>query len=125
MAQLPPAGQDLLFAKIRAGECSSYAQLRATAAAVRESLQVVELFGEPSDKPSEAQRRLARSLEQRFEQVRKVLNASTVDNEVVALKKINPHRAGSLADLARAIQGDLARIEAALRQQQGELEMVA
>lgn len=125
MAQLPPAGQDQLFKLIRAGECPDYATLRAQAAAVKCALEQQDFFGELDDKPTEAEKRLAKGLESRFGQVIRCLRASTVDNEVVAVRKVSPDRAGSLADLAHEMQRELARIEKALRSGAPQLELAA
>lgn len=38
------------------------------------------------------------------------------DNQVVAVRRTNPHRAGNLADLLGVMQKDLRRIELALRE---------
>lgn len=113
MAQLSPAGQDRLFAIIRVGGCDSYTALRAAALAIRDGERQVSFLDE--DGPSESEKRLAKGLEARFSQVIKVLQASTVDNEVVAVRKISPDRASTLADMAQQMRAELARIEAALR----------
>lgn len=114
MAQLSPAGQDRLFTMIRKGECPNYAQLRSAAMVLRDAESAPAMF-DLGDEPTPAEKQLARGLEKRIGQVAAVLRASTVDNEVLALKKIDPTRAGTVADLLKAMQGDLRRIEAALR----------
>lgn len=114
MAQLSPGGQDALFKLIRSGQCPDYGSLRAAAMNVRDAERQVDFFGS-DDKPTDAEKRLARGLESRFASLVKALRASTVDNEVVAVKKIAPDRAGTLADLCAAACGDLRRIEQALR----------
>lgn len=114
MAQLSPTGQDHLFRAIRRGECPTYEALRSAALVLRDREQQTSLL-DPTDEPTANERSLAKGLERRFAQVAAVLRASTVDNEVIAVKKIDPTRAGTLADLIKAIQGDLARIETALR----------
>jgi ParB/RepB/Spo0J family partition protein len=113
MAQLSPAGQDRLFKAIRMGECPTYAALRSMALVIRDSEREVSFLDDEG--PTANERTLAKSLERRFAQVAAVLRASTVDNEVVAVKKVDPTRAGTLADLMAAMQGDLRRIELALR----------
>lgn len=125
MAQLSPGGQHQLFKLIRTGQCPDYGSLRAAAMNVRDAERQVDFFGD-DDKPTEAEKRMAKGLEARVSQVIKVLQASTVDNEVVAMKKVNPDRASQLADLFGAMAGDIRRIEAALRSAAPrELEMAA
>jgi ParB family chromosome partitioning protein len=114
LAQLSPSGQDRLFARIRAGECRTFNELRAASLEIRESERVVDMFAQDADKLTESERRAARSLESRFAQVVKLLRASTVNNEVVAIRKVNPDRAGHLAVLAHEMRAELARIERAL-----------
>lgn len=114
MAQLSPAGQDRLFQKIRVGECKSYDALRAASLAIREEEAQLDLIGGET-RMSEADARQIRAFEQRFARVAAILRASTVDNEVVAVRKVNPDKAGRLADLAAAMSTDLTRIAAALR----------
>lgn len=123
MAQLDPVGQDRLFKLIKAGACPDYGTLRATAMQVRDELAQVDFFG-MDDKPTEAEKRLAKGLESRFASVIKALRVSVVDNEVVAVKKISPDRASSLADQARVMQEELGRIERALRGVTPKLELV-
>lgn len=114
MAQLSPHGQDRLFRLIKTGQCPTYNALRSAGLVIRDSEAQTSLLDE-SDAPSAHQRQLAKGLERRFAQVAAVLRASTVDNEIVAIKKIDPARADTLADLLAAMQGELRRIEAALR----------
>ncbi|HEY5410916.1 MAG TPA: ParB/RepB/Spo0J family partition protein, partial [Caulobacteraceae bacterium] len=84
MAQLDPADQDRLFRAIKRGECSTYAQLRSTAAVLKTEATQTSLLG--PDEVSPVERQLAKGLEKRVGQVIAVLRASTVDNEIVALK---------------------------------------
>lgn len=124
MAQLDPVGQDRLFKLIRAGACPDYGTLRAQAMQVRDELAQGDFFGADHDKPTDAEKRLAKGLEARFAQTIRLLRSSVVDNEVVAVKKISPDRASSLADQARVMQAELGRIEQALRGAAPKLELV-
>lgn len=72
----------------------------------------------------EAERRMVKGLEARFASVIRTLQASVVDNEVVAVKKISPDKAGTLADQAKVMQAELGRIERALRCVAPKLELV-
>jgi ParB/RepB/Spo0J family partition protein len=113
MAQLKPVDQDRLFRAIKTGAVSTYTELRSMAAAIQAESGQGSLLG--PDDVSPAERQLARSLEARIGKVAAMLRACTVENEVVAVRKVDPTRAGSLADLISAMQGDLARIGTALR----------
>lgn len=114
MAQLSPGGQDRLFQKIRLGECKSYDALRAASLAIREEEAQLDLMGGAME-ISAADRRQVQAFEARFARVAAILRASTVNNEVVAVRKVNPDKASRLADVASAMRADLAHIEAALR----------
>jgi ParB family transcriptional regulator, chromosome partitioning protein len=116
MARLQPRAQAILFAAIRAGRCASYNDLRSAANAL---VQVEAQFDMMPDAPPPAtpeERKLAGGFEAKVEQVAALLRHSISDNEIVATKKVNPHRAGHLADLLGAMQKDIRRIELALRE---------
>jgi ParB family chromosome partitioning protein len=113
MSTMSARGQDALFERIRNGECD-HMNIRAVAAECRALDQQEPMFA-MEGAPSMAERKLAASLESRFQRVIGVLRVSTVDNEVVAARKVNPNRAATLADMAREMALELARIEAALR----------
>lgn len=121
MAQMAPPEQDRLFKAIKRGECSTYNQLRSTAAVIKAESGQLSLIDDAG--PSKIDRQLAKGLEKRIGQVAAVLRASTVDNEIVALRKIDPHKAGGVADLLDAMQGDLQRIATALRSQCAQQEL--
>lgn len=123
MAQLSAGGQAKLFSRIREGGFDDLS-LRAIAAEIGESEKQGSMF-EMQAGPSESVRRLAISLENRFYRVASVLRASTVDCEVVAVRKVNPNRAESMADIADQMAAELGRIAAALRESVGEQEMAA
>ena len=53
-----------------------------------------------------------------------MLRAGVRDNQVVAVNKINPDRAGTLADILAAMQRDLRRIEVALREAAVQAELL-
>ena len=114
MAKLAPTGQDKLFAMIRVGQCETYTALRLATMTLRAEERQVGFFSD-DDKPTENERRMARGLEARFGQVVKVLRAATVDNEIVAVRKVGPDRASTLADIAAEMRKELTRIETALR----------
>lgn len=118
MAQLSPGGQDRLFAAIRKGECPTAALLRSTALVLREEDRQGDMDwgdGATTQAPTVNERQLAKGLERRIQSVAAMLRASIVENEVVATRKVDPTRAGTLADLCAAMVSDLARLEASLR----------
>jgi ParB family chromosome partitioning protein len=114
LAKLDPADQDRLFRAIKAGECATTLALQSRAAAIREEAAQVDAFADLG-RPSERDTRLANGFEARVRRVAAVLQEASVDNEVVAVRKVDPNRAESLADLFQAMRGDLLRIELALR----------
>ena len=54
-----------------------------------------------------------------------MLRTGISDNQVVAVRKVSPHRAGILADQFGAMQKDLRRIEVALREAAIQAEFLA
>ena len=58
------------------------------------------------------------------ERVGAMLRAGVRDNQIVAVKKVNPDRAGTLADILAAMQRDLRRIEIALREVAVQAELL-
>jgi ParB family chromosome partitioning protein len=116
MARLAtPRAQATLFTAIRTGACRTYNDLRATATALAnvEAQPAFTLAAAPP--PTEAERSDASAFEAQVERVSAMLRAGIDENRVVAVKKVSPHRAGHLADLLGAMQGDLRRIELGLR----------
>jgi ParB family transcriptional regulator, chromosome partitioning protein len=113
LAQLSPLGQDKLFAKIRVGACATYDALRAASLAIRDGEAQLDLVG--GTQTSESERRMVKSFESRIAKVASALRASVVNNEVIAVRKVNRDQAMRIADLMVAMKGDLSRIESALR----------
>jgi len=114
LAKLEPGDQNRLFRAIKAGECATTLQLQSRAAVIREEAAQIDCFADHA-KPSEAHVRLASGFEARVRRLSAMLRESTVDNEIVAVKRVDPSRADTLADLFAAMRGDLERIESALR----------
>ena len=115
MSRLEPREQDVLFRSISAGKVADYNTLRASADALVEKACQTSMLSD-DDQPTESERTAARSFKGRIDKVAALLRSSIVDNEVVALGKINPYEAGNTADLVAAMTTDLKRIEIALRQ---------
>lgn len=120
MAQLQPGGQDALFGAIRRGECSNYSLLRSTALVLRDAEAQTDFLsseeiGQLPTPPTANERQLAKGLERRIGQVAAMLRATIVDHEVRAVQRVDPTRAGTLADLVHAMVSDLRRLEVNLR----------
>jgi ParB family chromosome partitioning protein len=117
LSRLSPANQDVLFRAIRSGQCRTYDQLRAQATALVEAeAQSVFFAVEEAPAPSAAEVKAATRFEAKIGQVAKLLRQGISENEVVAVKKVDPTKAGTLADLIEQMQKDLKRIELGLRQ---------
>jgi ParB/RepB/Spo0J family partition protein len=117
LARLSPRGQAILFAAIRAGSCKTYGDLRASATAlVNAEAQLSLMPPDAPPPPSDNDRRLATAFEANVERIALMLRTGIHDNQIVAVRKVSPHRAGNLADLFGQMQKDLRRIEIALRE---------
>ena len=115
MARMSPRGQTALFNAIRSGACKTAADLRVVAAALVDAEAQMDLIADEPAQPSRETREKASAFEAHVERVAALLRSGISDNQVVAVKKTNPHRAGHLADLLAVMQKDLRRIEVALR----------
>lgn len=114
LAGLSPQGQSKLLRAINAGHCSTNGALKSAAGAIAEAEAQTAMFDQaPAATTAEA--RAARTFEARVEQVAAMLRAGIADNVVTAVKRVDPGRAGTLADLLAAIQRDVQRLENALR----------
>jgi ParB/RepB/Spo0J family partition protein len=117
LARLSPRGQTTLFNAIRAGSCKSYGDLRASATAlVNAEAQLTLMPPDGPPPPSDEDRRLATAFEANVDRIALMLRTGIHDNQIVAVRKVSPHRAGNLADLFGQMQKDLRRIEIALRE---------
>ena len=99
MARLAPRGQMVLFNAIRTGACKSYNDLRATANALVNAEAQVAFTLETQPGPTEEEQRLATSFEAQVDRIALMLRTGIRDNQMVAVRKVSPHRAGVLADL--------------------------
>jgi ParB family chromosome partitioning protein len=123
LATLETGAQRELFRAINAGQCETTLALKAKGAELRQAAAQIDAFADLA-RPSESSRRLAQGFEARVRKLAATLRESTVDNEVVAVRKVDPTRADTLADLFAAMRGDLERIERALRQMSAQ-ELIA
>ena len=117
MTKLSPEGQGQLFEAINTGKIPGRAGLLAFTETIRDQERQVAMFEpEPEEeRPTEDDRRAVRTFMDRIEQVAALLRSSIVENEIVAVGKVNPNDADTAADLVKAMMTDLRRIEAALR----------
>jgi hypothetical protein len=99
---------------------SAPAVARATAASasalVNAEVQLTLMPPDSPPPPNDEDRRLATAFASNVEWIALMLRTSIHDNQVVAVRKVSPHRAGNLADLFGQTQKDLRRIEIALRE---------
>lgn len=106
--------QDMLFRLIRSGSCNTYAALRNASECLLAATSQSALFT-PQDPPTPSEMRLAKSFEDKINSVASMLRAGIAENQVTAIKKVNPSRAATIADTLAAMQTDLRRLENALR----------
>jgi ParB/RepB/Spo0J family partition protein len=116
MALLGRRGQATLFGLIRSGKCSNYGDLRAAAKTILAAEAQLSLMPDEPAPPTEEVRKLAGVFETNVERIANMLRQGISDNQIVAVKKTNPQRAGHLADLMALMQKDMRRIEVALRE---------
>lgn len=116
MVRLSPRGQDALFNAIRTGGCKTFSDLRTSSLALVDAEAQLSLMPDAPPPPSKEDRELATVFEANVERIAALLRSGIHQNQVVAVRKTNPHRAGTLADLLAVMQKDLRRIEVALRE---------
>ena len=106
-----------MFAAIKAGQCPTWKSLRAVSQALQEQERQTSIFDVAAapPPPSAEERRAASRLEKKIAQVAGILAMGFDDNEIVAVKKIDPGKAAGYADKLALIQKHLAQIEHALR----------
>ena len=116
LVRLSPRGQDTLFNAIRTGGCRNYNDLRASSTALVNAEAQLLLMPDAPPPPTKEDRDLANAFEAHVERVAALLRSGIHENQIVAVRKTSPHRAGTLADLLAVMQTDLRRIEVALRE---------
>ena len=125
LARLAPRGQMVLFKAIQTGACKTYANLRATANALVHAEAQVSFALETQPGPTEEEQRLATSFEAQVDRIALMLRTGIRDNQIVAVRKVDPFRAAVVADQFAAMQKDLRRIELALREAAIQAEFLA
>ena len=125
LARLSPRGQDLLFRAIKGGKCKSHADLRAMASGLAQAEAQISLLVDAPMPVSDDERRLGTAFENMVQRVAALLRSGMCENQVVAIRKVNPHRAGQIADLMGAMQADMRRIELSLRTAAAQADFLA
>lgn len=121
LATLSERGQGLLLRQINLGQCRTVTALNSIAETIRGAEAQVCMFGEDGvmddAKPAAtvAEISAARGFEAKLESVAAMLRSGIDDNTIVAVRKVNPGRAGTVAEMLAQMQRDLHRLEAAFR----------
>jgi len=123
LARLDQHDQDTLFGLIRDGRCETYAKLRAAADALIAAASQGGFFEKP--KVSAAEAKALSAFEAKIEQIVRMVASGFKDNEVVALQKINPHRAGIVAEQIGLISKHLKQIEREIQKVVAQGEIIA
>jgi hypothetical protein len=124
LARLDPHDQDTLFGLIRERRCETYAKLRAAADALIHAASQGGFWEEQKKATAEEAKALT-VFEAKIEQIVKLVTSGFKDNEVVALKKINPHRAGIVAIQIGLIGKHLKLIEREIQKVVAQGEIIA
>ena len=124
LARLGPQDQNMLFGLITAGRCDTYAKLRAAADALIAAASQGGFWEEQKKATAEEAKALT-AFEAKIEQIVKLVTSGFKDNEVVALKKINPHRAGIVAIQIGLIGKHLKLIEREIQKVVAQGEIIA
>ena len=109
ISRLPAAQQPVLFAMVRDGRCENYTQLRAAADGLVAAASQGALFDLP--KPNREEAELLTRFEKRIEAVVRLVGEGFKDNEIVAMRKIHPHRAAIVVEQLALIRKHLALVE--------------
>ena len=124
MSRLGARGQATLFKAIRRGDCPTYDALRAQATAIVEAESQSAFFDDDEAAAvSDDDVAAANRFERKIETVAAMLVAGFRDNEIVAMHKVNPTNAATLADKMALMQRDLKTLEMALRKAAVQLEL--
>lgn len=112
VTKVPASQQASVVRAINSGQCTTHQQLRSFVEAMQDDGQsalfaIVEATAED--------KRAASSIEKKIEAAAKMLQSAIDNNEVVAVRRVNPDRAGYLADLLKAMVADVRRVETAFR----------
>ena len=109
-------GQAVLFDLIRTGSCKTYSDLRAAGTAIVGAQAQYVLMPEMPPAPTQQDNEQANAFEAHADRIVALLRSGIQDNQIVAVRKVSPHRASHVADLFKVMQGEMRRIELALRE---------
>lgn len=121
LAGLSPRGQGLLLRQINRGMCRTVGALKEVAAAIEDAEAQTSMFGDGEAEliapvsATVSEISAAHGFEARLESVAAMLRAGTEDNVIVAVRKVNPGRAATVAALLAEMQKDMHRLEKAFR----------
>jgi ParB family transcriptional regulator, chromosome partitioning protein len=116
LAGLSNRGQAQLLRQIREGRCRTVSALKAIAESIAAAEAQVGMFGAteaPAATPADV--KAASGFEAKLERVADMLRAGIDENTVTAVRKVDPSRAATIAELLAAMQRDMHRIETAFR----------
>lgn len=115
LSRLEPDQQDVLMRMIAQGKVKTGTEVKAAAESLANAAEVIEMF-ETEPTVTKTERRQAARFESRMERVAALLRSAFNDeNEVTAVRKVDPTNATRMADLAAAMRTDLLRLEKELR----------
>jgi hypothetical protein len=113
LSRLDPLGQRALFELIKTGRCATYAKLRSAADGILAASAQASMFNLPP--PTKDELATLSKFERMIERLVAVCNDGIKDNEIVILRKVDPHRAATVVEQLGLIRNDLARMEQALQ----------
>lgn len=113
LARLPAELRPALFAVIKSGQADNFAKLRAFADGIAAAAAQEKLFDLPAPPTKEEVAVLTR-FERLIFRLTSACNEGIKDNEVVALRKVDPDRASVVIQQLGLIRKDIERMEKAL-----------
>jgi ParB family transcriptional regulator, chromosome partitioning protein len=115
LSRLGPAAQGALFQMISSGRCETYNKLRAAADGLLQAEHQVALFELPPA-PTDEEAATLSKFERMVERLASACSEGIKDSEVVALRKVDPARAGLVLTQLGIIRASLGYMERALQQ---------
>jgi len=121
LARLGAADQDRVFAMINTGRCDTCVKLRVVVDGFLAAANQGSLWEIPQ--PSANETAILSAFERKMEQIVKLVDSGFKDNEIVVLRKINPHRASIVVTQIGLISKHLKLVEREIQKvvAQGEL----
>ena len=124
IAKLPPPMQTRVVQRINLGMIKGDAQVSAAVNALIDGLTQSDIFGE-SAKASESDVQIVSRMERKIEDVEKLVAQGWKDGECVAATKVDPGRAGVMADKLEHIRKALYAMERELRTVSVQAELLS